>query len=124
MPAFMDDLDEIDIGDFVEDGDNGSKVLQLEYPFSVTVKEGGNTQTETVKYLEFRRPLGRDMDKIEQMAGSAMKGARSFVAGLVIVPVGINANKLGDLDAADMMRAMKVCFDFFPKGRSGNTGAS
>jgi hypothetical protein len=123
MPV-MDDLDEIDTGDFVEDGDNGGKILRLEYPFSVTVKSGGQSVVEDVHHVEFRRPRGKDMDAIEQMSGNAMRGARGFVAGLVVVPEGMTANKLGDLDAADMMRAMKVCFDFFPKGRSEITGAS
>lgn len=122
--SMMDDLDEIDIAEFVEDGERGNKILTLEYPISVTVKSGGHTETENVHHLEFRRPKGKDMDAIEQMSGNAMRGARGFVAGLVVVPEGMTANKLGDLDAADMMRAMKVCFDFFPKGRSANTEAS
>ncbi|PKR50767.1 phage tail assembly protein [Thalassospira marina] len=122
--SMMDDLDEIDIAGFVEDGEGGNKILTLEYPFSVTVKSGGQSVTEDVHHIEFRRPKGKDMDAIEQMSGNAMRGARGFVAGLIVKPEGINASKLGDLDATDMMRAMKVCFDFFPKGRSGTTGTS
>jgi len=119
------DVDEIDIDDFVEDGEHGSKVLRLEYPFSVTLKDGKETITENVEHLEFRRPRGIDMEKLDRMGEAAsLKDIRGFVAGLVIEPKGISSQRIGDLDAFDMMRATKVCFGFFPKPRSVNTGSS
>lgn len=116
MDADFDPAD-VDLTGFVEDGDQGRKVLRLEYPIEVTVKDGSGSQVETVEYIEFRRPIARDLDLLDSLASgkAVMAGSRKFVAALVYQDSRISLRKIEELDAEDMMRAMAVCFGFFQK---------
>lgn len=111
------DPSDVDLTDFVEDGEKGRKILRLAYPIEVTITDGSGIQVEEVGYIEFRRPIARDLDMLDSLASgkAVMAGSRKFVAALVFGDNRINERKIADMDAEDMMRAMAVCFGFFQK---------
>lgn len=111
------DPDDIDLDGWVEPGDFGRKIQTLEYPIDVTIEEGSGKRTEQITHIEYRRPVGRDLDRLEKMEGSSrvFSATREFVHPLIFGDDRISLVKLGDLDAADSLRSMAIAFSFFPK---------
>lgn len=111
------DPNEVSLEGYVEDGEEGRKVLRLDYPIKVTVTDGSGSHAEEVEHIEFRRPIARDLDLLDSLASgkAVMAGSRKFVAALVYQDNRISLRKIEELDAEDMMRAMAVCFGFFQK---------
>ncbi|OCK08662.1 MULTISPECIES: phage tail assembly protein [Thalassospira] len=109
--------DDIDLDGYVEDGKFGRKILRLDYPITVQVEDGSGKRGETIQYIEFRRPVGRDLDQLEKLDNgkSVMAGSRKFIAGLVYGDAPVTERTFEQMDADDYFRSMAVCFGFFLK---------
>lgn len=118
------DFTDVDLSEYVEDSDKGRKILRLEYPLEIIIEDSTGTVIEEVKHIEFRRPVGRDLDLLDSLADgkSVMNGARKFVSALVYGDSRITQRKLEELDAEDVMRSMAVCFGFFQKPSRKTSG--
>ena len=111
------DFTDVDLDEYVEDSVKGRKILRLEYPLEIKIEDSSGNSVEEIKHIEFRRPIGRDLDLLDSLADgkSVMSGSRKFVAALVYGESRITQRKIEELDAEDVMRCMAVCFGFFQK---------
>ncbi|MBR9781964.1 MAG: phage tail assembly protein [Rhodospirillales bacterium] len=109
--------EDIDLDGYVEDGKFGRKILRLEYPVAVKVEDSSGKHEEAIEHIEFRRPVGRDLDLLEKLDGgkSVMAGSRKFIAGLVFGDERVTEKAFEQMDADDYFRSMAVCFGFFLK---------
>jgi|GEM_PF-2998039 len=105
--------EDIDLDGYVEDGKFGRKILRLDYPILVKVQDGNGRREETIEHIEFRRPVGRDLDLIEKIDSVAV--SRKFMSGLVYGDERVTERTFEQMDADDYFRSMAVCFGFFLK---------
>tara|TARA_A100000171_G_scaffold6710_2_gene5223 strand:+ start:27890 stop:28270 length:381 start_codon:yes stop_codon:yes gene_type:complete len=113
------DPEDIDIEGWVETGDFGRKVQKLEYPIEVSIEDSSGRRTDRITHIEYRRPVGRDLDRLEKMEGSnqVFSATREFVHPLIFGDDRVTLSKLGELDAADSLRSAAIAFSFFPQPR-------
>jgi len=121
---FGEDADEIDLSEFVTEGENGAAVLRLEYPIARTVKRNGRAEAaEPIEELVLHRPRMRDLEQLDLQDTRNMKSIRAMIHSMLRTQE-IRQEHLLDMDAADFTRVMAVVAGFFPKPPRRQTGGT
>lgn len=103
---------------WAEDGDDGTRILRLEYPLEVSIgATGKKAEPQVFDTLVFGRPKAGILD-IATGRGNEMVIAREMIAAMLKPPVdGVRfaERHLSSLDLQDFIRAQLVMARFFPK---------
>lgn len=86
---------------------NGKLVVLLDEPFETTFKKGGETRTEVIDRLTFRRPNGGDLQALASFTNQIEQSVLMFCR-----LTGLHNLQFAKLDQADIEFCMESLQDF------------
>lgn len=121
---FGEEEGDIDLTDWIAEGEAGAAILRLEYPIARTVKRNGRAEAaEPIEELVLHRPRMRDLEQLDLQDARNMKSIRAMIHSMLRTQE-IRQEHLLDMDAADFTRVMAVVAGFFPKPPRRQTGGT